>query len=253
MRGRLVRRENLSEGERQAMLALLAAHFRGVTPERFAADLAEKDWVLLLEEDDCLLGFSTLLLYESAPPDTEPVTVVYSGDTIVERSAWGTAALPRCWIAAVRALRERYPRGRLWWLLLTSGFRTYRFLPVFWRDFWPRHDAPVRPPLLDFLARERFGPLYDPALGIVRFPEPQVLTGGLDEIPEGRLLDPHVAFFLEKNPGWVKGDEMVCLTEIAEENLTPAGRRMWRGGVTSTSIDLEPRRGSKSPPHGTVP
>lgn len=230
MRSRLVRREDLTPAERESMLALLDAHFLGVAPERFAADLAEKNWALLLEEDGRLQGFSTLLIYETVPPGGEPVTVVYSGDTIVERGAWNTAALPKSWIAAVRTLRERHRRGRLWWLLLTSGFRTYRFLPVFWREFWPRHDAPAPPgvrSLLDFLAAERFGPLYLPDRGIVRFPEPQVLRDGFDEVPEGRLADPHVAFFLETNPGWVRGDELVCLTEIAEGNLTAAGRRMW--------------------------
>jgi hypothetical protein len=52
----------------------------------------------------------------------------------------------------------------------------------------------------------------------------------LDELPSGRLADPHIAFFLERNPGWKEGDELVCLTEIAEENLTRAGRRMWHAG-----------------------
>ena len=233
MTGRLVPREELNGSEREALFTLLSAHFRGVTRERFAADLAEKSWILLLEEDGRVRGFSTLRIYETASPGGEPLTVVYSGDTIVERGAWATAALPKSWIAAVRVLRERHPRGRLLWLLLTSGFRTYRFLPVFWREFWPRPGAEtpaeVRA-LLDHLARERFGPLYDPAAGVVRFPEPQVLREGLDAVPEGRLADPHVAFFLERNPGWTRGDELVCLAELAEGNLTPAGRRMWRQG-----------------------
>ena len=67
--------------------------------------------------------------------------MVYSGDTIVAPEAWGTTALARGWITAVNQLRERYPRGKYFWLLLTSGFRTYRFLPVFWREFFPRYDA----------------------------------------------------------------------------------------------------------------
>jgi hypothetical protein len=237
--GRLVAREDLTAGEREALFALLSAHFHGVTRERFTADLAEKDWILILEEDGQPRGFSTLRIYETEGPDGEPLTVVYSGDTLMERGAAATAALPKSWIAAVRALRERHPRGRLLWLLLTSGFRTYRFLPVFWREFWPRPGeatpAEVQS-LLDHLARERFGPLYN--AGIVRFPEPQVLREGLDEVPEGRLADPHIAFFLEKNPGWIRGDELVCLTELAEGNLTPAGRRMWRDGrvrLTSSS------------------
>lgn len=229
MKSRLVAREALSGKEKATMLALLSAHFQGVTPERFAADLEEKSWVLLLEDEGGLRGFSTLSIYETTGPEGEPLTVVYSGDTIMERGAWSTAALPKSWITAVRSLRERYPRGRLIWLLLTSGFRTYRFLPVFWRDFWPRHGAPMPAEireLRDHLAKERFGACYRD--GIVHFPEPQVLRDGLDEVPEGRRRDPHVAFFLEANPGWMRGDELVCVTELAEENLTPAGRRMWR-------------------------
>jgi hypothetical protein len=227
---RLVRRDDLTAAERQAMLGLLQAHFHGVTPERFERDLAEKTWALLLEEEGHLRGFSTLLLRETTPPGEPPCTVVYSGDTIVERGAWTSAALPKSWIAAVRKLREHHPQGRLWWLLLTSGFRTYRFLPIFWADFWPRHDAATPPDAvarMTFLAEDQYGPSYRKGQGIVRFPEPQRLREGLDDIPPGRLADPHIAFFLEKNPGWKDGDELVCLTEIAEENLTRAGRRMW--------------------------
>ena len=44
----------------------------------------------------------------------------------------------------------------------------------------------------------------------------------------GPVPDPHIAFFLERNPGFVRGDELVCLTRIDEQNLTPAGRRMAR-------------------------
>jgi hypothetical protein len=232
VRGRLVRREDLTAAERDAMYALLAGSFAGVTRERFAADLAEKTWALLLEDEAGLQGFSTLLLYESSLPGEGVCTVVYSGDTIVDPAAWRSAALPRCWIGAVRRLREEHSQGRLWWLLLTSGFRTYRFLPVFWRDFWPRWDAPTPPEAqarLDLLAREKLGGLYSRDRGIVRFPQPQRLRDQLDRVPEGRLADPHVAFFLAKNPGWREGDELACLTEIAEENLTAAGRRMWRG------------------------
>ncbi|MFL6201222.1 MAG: hypothetical protein ACJ76J_18785 [Thermoanaerobaculia bacterium] len=236
MRGRLVRREALTGVEREAMYRLLAGSFEGVTRERFEADLAEKPWVLLLEDEQGLRGFSTLLLYETALPGEGACTVVYSGDTIVDPAAWGSAALPRCWIAAVRRLREEHPRGRLWWLLLTSGFRTYRFLPVFWRDFWPRWNAETPPDSqdrLDHLAEERLGSLYKKEEGIVRFPEPQKLRGPLAAMPSGRRLDPHVAFFLEKNPGWAEGDELACLTEIAESNLTAAGWRMWRAGMKS--------------------
>jgi hypothetical protein len=238
MNGRLVRRRELQGRERGEMLRLLGAHFDGVVEDVFDADLAEKNWVLLIEEEGRLRGFSTLLVYETCL-DGEPATVVYSGDTIVERCAWHSSALARCWIGSVQALRSFHSRGPLYWLLLTSGFRTYRLLPVFWREFHPRFDTEVpagRAASLRRLASERFGQRYDPDLGIVRFAAPQVLRGDLATIPDAKRRDPHVAFFLERNPGWSRGDELVCLTEIAPGNLTAAGTRMWREGARSVAL-----------------
>ena len=135
-------------------------------------------------------------------------------------------------IRATSAIRPAAaPSGdrRTIWLLLTSGFRTYRFLPVFWREFFPRFDAATPEfiqRLLDQLAQQRFGTQFCRGAGVVRFVSPQRLRDGLQDIPGGRERDPHIAFFLSRNPGHVSGDELVCLTELCAENLTAAGRRM---------------------------
>ena len=235
--GTLVGRDQLAGNDRRQMFTLLERHFAGVTREQFDRDLAEKNWVLLLHRaggdgerggDDALVGFSTLLVYETQVAGA-PISVVCSGDTIVDPAAWGSPALPREWIAAVNRLREQYPNGAYYWLLITSGFRTYRLLSTFWQRFHPRHDAPATPAqqaLLDALAAERFGDRYDPTTGIVRFRSPQVLKLHLAGVPPERMNDLHVAFFTRRNPGHAAGDELACLCELAESNLTRAGRRM---------------------------
>jgi hypothetical protein len=223
-------RESLSAAQRDEMFSLLARHFDGVIRDQFERDLQEKNWVLEIRRDGRLLGFSTLLVRE-AEHEGRALTAVYSGDTIVALEAWRSPALARAWIAAVNQLRTPFPGRPCYWMLLTSGFRTYRFLPVFWRDFHPRPDAPTPTPtqrLLDQLARAQYGSRYDATAGIVRLPQPQRLRGWLAKIPPGRLADPHVAFFLSRNPGHAQGDELVCLTEISDHNLTRAGRRMVR-------------------------
>lgn len=224
----LVPRAELAAAQKRDMFAVLERHFGGVSREQFARDLAEKNLAMLLQREERLVGFSTLLAY-SARFDGVPVNVIYSGDTIVAPEAWGTTALPRAWVAGVETLRATFPAGKCYWLLLTSGFRTYRFLPVFWREFFPRFDRPTPPELqglLDALAQERFGSQFDRTAGVVRFDHPQSLRAGLECVPSGREQDPHVGFFLAQNPGHVRGDELVCLTELCPENLTAAGRRM---------------------------
>jgi hypothetical protein len=229
MRGRLTRCELLSAAQREGMYQLLAAHFEGVSPEGFQADLAEKNWAVLLEDESGRLrGFSTLLVYRTCAPGRE-VGVACSGDTIVDPASWGSGELLRTWLDAVLSLGRRLGTGEFYWLLISSGYRTYRFLPVFWREFYPRFDDPTPPDvraLTDALARERWGRSYDPESGLVRFTRPQVLRADISPLSSRRLRDPHVAFFLRSNPGHVRGDELVCLTRIRPENLSRAGRRV---------------------------
>jgi hypothetical protein len=230
---RTVARAELSQGVRAQMFQLLCEHFTNVSAEQFSRDLAEKQMAMLLEREGELVGFSTLRAF-TTQCDAEEVNVIYSGDTIVTPSAWGSTALPRAWVAGVEELKATLPARRCFWLLLTSGFRTYRFLPVFWREFFPRFDVvtpPVARRLLDRAAEELFGSQFDAANGIVRFQQPQKLRDDLQQVPAGRESDPHVAFFLSRNPGYGDGDELVTITEIAPENLTAAGRRIVRANA----------------------
>lgn len=232
LHGRIVATDTLSTSIRDAMFTLLMSHFVGVDRPTFDADLDEKTSAILLEDDaGCLRGFSTMVVYASRVTERRTY-VVYSGDTIVDRAWWGTPALARTWVRAVRQLAAP-DADEVYWLLLTSGFRTYRFLPVFFRDFCPRYDRRtcLDEALLSILARERFGERFDADLGIVRLARPQVLSPDLRALPPGRLIDPHVAFFLARNPGFTCGDELACLARIDDSNLTPAARRMTRGSL----------------------
>lgn len=223
-------RTALSGEDRDELFTLLARHFDGVSEALFARDLDEKDWVLRIRRDGCLMGFTTLHVYTACHAG-RLVNVIYSGDTIMTPEAWGSPLLARGWIALVRSLQATRPGEPWYWFLLSSGFRTYRFLPVFWREFWPRYDAEIpvdEGALLRALASERFGDRYDATAGVVRFDHPQRLRGDLAGIPDGRAEDPHVRFFLSRNPGHAAGDELACLTALNDANLTAAGLRMVR-------------------------
>ncbi len=230
--GRLVQRDELTAHERDALFGLLSTYFDGVEREAFERDLGGKNWTVLLEATDgALVGFTTLHVHRATFED-EPITVVYSGDTIVDKAAWRTPTLHRTWIDSVLRLGQSHGEGRLFWQLIVSGYRTYRLLPVFFRKFYPRHDtetpAQVQA-LMHTLSRDRFGDDYDPEAGVVRFTEgAHRLHRDVGGITAARLRNPHVRFFAERNPGHDDGDELVCITEICPENLTRAGVRMTR-------------------------
>ena len=225
----VVARADLPAAVYSALLALFAAHYQGVTAESFAADLAGKDWVVLLrDEAGAVRGFTSFALYESTAPGP-PVSVVYSGDTLVDPAFWGTPELPRAWIHAVLERAGSMPTP-LYWLLLSSGYKTYRFLTVFFRDYYPcRLDTwAAGREVLDALAAERFGDRYDPRSGVVRLERATPLRPGVADVTERRLRDPDVAFFVGRNPGHAAGDELACLTWLHPDNFSPAGQRMAR-------------------------
>ncbi|HXE71157.1 MAG TPA: hypothetical protein VNO81_00725 [Candidatus Nitrosotenuis sp.] len=217
----------LTLAERRGMYALLQEYFLGVTWERFQADLEEKEWVVLLRCGPQIVGFSTLMRLRLGD-----LWAFFSGDTIVDRRHRAESELPRAWARHVFHLLDRLGPGKeVWWFLLCAGYKTYRFLPVFFREFYPcpQGDWPEPLRLLrDRLGRARYPQEYDAQAGIVRFGHPTPLRPGVAELTPGRLRDPHVACFVQANPGHARGDELCCLARLSRDNLTPLGRRMLR-------------------------
>lgn len=212
---------------RTAMLGLMQEHYEQTDAATFAADLAGKRWVIVLEEAGTLVGFSTQTVIEVAAGGSRH-RLLFSGDTIIAGSARGGLDLPVAWGCLMRALRAREPRP-LHWFLISKGYKTYRFLPVFFHDFipgWRRaSDAPSLA-LLDAAARQLFPARWDAQAGIVRAgAQDQRLRPGVADLEPARLGDPDVAFFAARNPGHARGDELACLARFDEDNLSPFIRR----------------------------
>ncbi len=220
-------REELSVADRDQMFALLESYFEGVDRAVFERDLAEKEWIVLLRDAIGRVdGFSTLMRM-----DVDDVTVFFSGDTVVARHRWGTYDLPRFWAKHVFSVARDLAPRESYWFLISSGYRTYRYLPVFFREFYPSYARPtpdgVRS-LIDRIARAKFNGSYDAATGVVRLATPAPLRAGVSD-PEERIdRDPHVRFFVEANPNHAAGDELACLVRVSPDNVTPAGQRMIR-------------------------
>lgn len=231
--GSVLRREELTACERERMYALLSAYFVRTNRRQFEADLDEKESVVLLRDvDSNIQGFSTYMRLE-ASVDGADIVAFFSGDTIVAQPYWGETILSRLWSRTVFAeadlITAERPDVPVYWFLICSGYKTYRFLPVFFSEFYPNPEAPAPPPIqriLHALGRAKFGDRYDPATGIVRFPHAAPLRPGVADVTEHRLRDPLVAFFTAINPRHDEGDELACLTRISRSNLTRAGERM---------------------------
>lgn len=221
--------DTLSSDQRDRMFSLFSTHYAGVTQDCFDADLAAKTWViLLLDEQERIRGFSTQEIY-AIEHDGKARQILFSGDTIVEPACWGSQELVRGWCAvAARMLREAGSKP-CYWFLISKGYRTYMYLPLFFKCYHPHHEdtsADLKS-LLDTVAKAKFGSCYDSRSELIHFePTQGRLAEGLNEIPQNREHDPAVSYFRQRNPDFAQGVELACLASISLDNTHGIGKRL---------------------------
>jgi hypothetical protein len=222
----------LTAETRAEMYALFARAYAGTDRERFDSDLDAKHDVLLLRDDlDGVAGFTTLAVIDAVDGD-HPVRIVFSGDTLVDPRHWGSNALNFAWIRHIAAIKRERPALPLYWLLISKGFRTYRYLSTFALHFVPSRtgggDSALER-LRDSVAGRLFGDDYDPERGVVAHDPPRDrLKAPLAALPDRGAAAEDARFFAEKNPGFRQGEELVCLCALEEGNMRPFARRLFR-------------------------
>ena len=222
----------LDDDTRAQMARIYFASYDGSSKKIFFGDLAAKDEVLLVYAAHELVGFTTLRTFEHKW-EGRRVRVVYSGDTVVDPAHWGQQSLAFAWISRMGALKRGYPDIPLFWFLLVKGHRTFRYLPVFAKSFYPHWsiDRSDLKPLADSLALDLFPGDYNPATGVVEFEQSRGHLKPHLASPTPEELDREgVHFFLERNPGFQRGHELVCLCEVEEHNMKAITLRLFRKG-----------------------
>lgn len=230
---RFVPVHELDDAIKSQMASVYLESYDASSEALFLRDLANKDEALLVYAAGELVGFTTVRVFEREWRG-ERIRVVYSGDTVIERAHWGQQALAFAWIARMGALKREHPDTPLYWFLLVKGHRTFRYLPVFGKSFYPHWsvDRSDLKPLANALALDMFPDDYNPATGVVEFRQSR---GHLK--PDLALTSPEeldregVRFFLERNPGFRRGHELVCLCEVEEHNMKPLTLRLFRKGA----------------------
>jgi hypothetical protein len=121
----------VAPGTRDDMYALFVRHYCATSPERFAADLAAKDYAVALHHlRGHQRGFS-MLGVSQLDVGGRPLRVVFSGDTIIEPAYWGSQAFAYTWICLIGHIAAQALGAPLYWLFIVKGYHTYRYLTTF--------------------------------------------------------------------------------------------------------------------------
>jgi len=223
--GKLMEVSELSIRHKTRMLNLLKLYFDNVKEDLFFKDLSGKKWVIIFEDiiNGEVQGFSTQTLME-VKIDGIPVKALFSGDTIIDKNYWGSRELPRVWGKLVIALTHQFKEIKFYWFYISKGYMTYLLMPRYFYNFYPKYDSEItefEKKVLDTLAFKKFGSAYEPKTGIVRIQFNYYLKNGVGQITEDLLKDSNIKYFKNKNPNYIKGEELACLVELTEDNMKP--------------------------------
>lgn len=233
--GSVIARIDLTDIIREQLYQLFFRYYQRVDRTTFDLDLDEKDWVLLLRDSSGeIQGFTTMMLFDFTF-DGHRVRAIFSGNTIIEKAFWGDRALMKTWGHFMTQRKCEMPDVPLYWYLISSGYRTYLFLPFFYKDFYPRFDKPTpdyEKRLIDTLGQLKFPQEYED--GIVHVSSPRECLNPEIAIPEERRLkNPHVQFFVNRNPKYLSGNELVCITEFSLDNNCRMARTALLDGMSA--------------------
>ena len=231
LNGQIIKVNDIQETDIDAMFDLMNLYFEGMSRDVFEIDLYEKQWIIILR--DCITeeikGFSTQMIMDKTMEGI-PYKIVFSGDTIIHKDYWGELELMRIFSKLIFYLIKRYRGIKLYWFLISMGYKTYRFLPVFFKDFYPRYDKEIpehEKKLLDALGYQKYPKEYDNKLGVIKPSNTEVsLRKGVADISERLLKNPHIYYFTKKNPLHYKGYELACIAELTMENLKPTAYKV---------------------------
>ncbi|MBI5872587.1 MAG: hypothetical protein HZB36_00365 [Candidatus Omnitrophica bacterium] len=231
LKGDILEISQLSINQKNEMFNLFCLYFNRVERTQFDMDLQEKNWVIILKDyiSGQIKGFSTQMIMESEV-DGSVIKAIFSGDTIIHKDFWGESTLAKVWLNFVCSLARLYKETKLYWFLVAMGYKTYRFLPVYFKEFYPCYNKltpEFEQVVLDCFASYKYPLEYNKTTGIIKhLSAKESLKPGVADITAAKLHNPHIDFFMKKNPGYPYGDELACLTLINEENLKPVAYRV---------------------------
>lgn len=216
LKGKIQPISDFTKNDITVMYRLMSEFYDDTDEQVFLRDFYDKDYCLALYHDtEGLVGFTTQKLME-LEIDGRKIHGIFSGDTIIHKSHWGDIELFKVWADFWFTYAEKY--DEFYWFLICKGYKTYRILPLFWTEFYPRHgqETPEHmQKIIDAYAQKLYPDEYDKSSGVIKYSHiKDKLKAGVADVGEHEMKNKDISFFCEKNPGYIAGNDLACIAKI---------------------------------------
>ena len=230
LKGKVYEIKDVNDKDLDVMFQLMTDYYENIKKENFISDFRKKEnTIILRNENGEIKGFSTIV-FHNLNINSKTVKILFSGDTIIHKDYWTHNDLANVWLrfAINKQLEINEP---LYWLLISKGYKTYKYLNTFFKTYYPNPYVQIPEPeqsIIDEFGKIFYPDKYDKNAGILRMNKSKdYLKEEFAEIPHEKIKnDKVVKFFLEKNPEYYKGNELICITNLSMDNINKAGERL---------------------------
>lgn len=229
--GGIVQRKELTDNMIENMYRLMEKFYDNMNHDVFLMDLNDKDYCIILKDSNGeLQGLSTqkIITFEVGG---KPIHGIFSGDTIINKEHWGSFELIKIFASFFFMYETKYEN--FYWFLISKGYKTYRFLPAFFKSFYPNYKEAIPQEMQEII--HAFGEAfykdeYNRQTGVIEYKiVKDCLKKGVADINEGRLKDKNIAFFVKINPFYQKGNDVICIAKLSKDNLRPRAKKLLFG------------------------
>ena len=215
LKSRVVLVESLTVDQITSMICLMKESYEGITKYDFTNDLKNKQFCLLIEDKDCVCGFTTIETFQMHWKKSI-IDVVFSGDTVIKKEYRNTNIL---WLSFGKWMLTYSKNKDLYWFLISKSYRTYRYLTQNFNHFFPSisaQDSNLKG-IATALAKTKYPNQYSEKENVIKSDaRKQYLK--ITEQPKIKFSKQE-SFYYNLNPGYVNGDELVCVVPYSQENL----------------------------------
>ncbi|QQD20367.1 hypothetical protein GJQ54_00690 [Oceanospirillaceae bacterium ASx5O] len=206
------------------MYQVFSRYYANTDLETFVNDMSRKSGVFLLREKkgQRIVGFSTWTEVPLQYNGKKSIGV-FSGDTILEKDYWGNKALQQAFAVRMLKLKLTKPGTKVFWLLISKGYKTYLLLANNFFRHYPNHNSHNKRlvNLVDQYCEKLFPDYYDREKRLLDFGEnSQHLKDEVADITINMRENNHrIRFFDDTNPSWRRGTELPCVGEVCTRTL----------------------------------
>lgn len=242
--GRYIKKVKVTHEQLCEMYAIYKDYYQNTQFSIFENDFGKKQGAIIIFHPitNKIVGFSTVDI-QHFKYQTKQYTVLFSGDTVVQKEFWGARTLQSTMMKLLIKLRIQYASHEFYWLLISKGYKTYLTLTNNCYVYYPHMNGENQQlaPVVETYCRKFFPEYFDEEAGLLNFgSDYQPLKQDVAPITEQMRFDnPKISFFEEKNPTWHLGTELPCIGRLSWTDLARYPFRLMTKATSKGKLEYQ--------------